>query len=153
MIRFIAAIDSKRGLADEKGIPWNLPADKKYYHDKITGQTVLVGKGTYHEARPTHRSIVASLSPVSLAPGDVLVSDAVTALRNYQGDIWVIGGSQIFAATINQADELYLTLVEGDFNCTKFFPEYKHDFECIDPGKPLAENGITFRFTVWRRKQ
>ncbi len=153
MIKFIAAIDNKRGLANDKRIPWDLPTDRKYYHDKITHQTTLVGKGTYHEA-PDRHNIVASREGVDLAPGDELVDDAGAYLNTLDDskDIWVIGGAQIFTSTIDQADELYLTLLDADFGCTKFFPEYDKDFECVENGQQQTENGISFRFTVWRRK-
>lgn len=151
MIRIIAAIDSKRGLANDKGIPWDLPTDREYLHQKITGQTTLVGAGTYQPA-PDRHNIVASQTPVQLADGDIQVSDAVAYLENHTEDIWVIGGAQIFNATIGLADELYLTLIDHDFECTKFFPEYAHDFECTQEGPVQKENGISFRFTIWKRK-
>ncbi|HLB66591.1 MAG TPA: dihydrofolate reductase [Candidatus Saccharimonadales bacterium] len=54
--------------------------------------------------------------------------------------------------TFDLINELYITLLEDDFHCTKFFPEYEQAFEKISQSEPITENGITFRFTVWKRK-
>lgn len=162
MIRFIAAIDSKRGMANDKGIPWNLPTDKAYYRDRVKTGVVLMGMGTYNEMRvPLGDKIqlVATHEDVKLRPGFKVVADAREYLIEAQKrneDVWVIGGPGLFATTLDLADELYLTLIDQDFNCTKFFPEYQNDFELAgqsdEKHDEQIENGIKFRFTTWRRK-
>ncbi|RTK95214.1 dihydrofolate reductase, partial [Candidatus Saccharibacteria bacterium] len=147
MIYAIAAIDTKRGIANQHGMPWHLPTDKKYYLKKIHNQTVLVGAGTYKEPRTDRHAIIASRSVLDLKSIDKQVNDAAAFLRQTDKDIWVIGGAEIYAATIDYVDKLFLTLIDSDFDCTKFFPEYEQDFECIDPGESQTENGINFRFT------
>ncbi|MEI9913413.1 MAG: dihydrofolate reductase [Candidatus Saccharibacteria bacterium] len=59
-------------------------------------------------------------------------------------------GQVIFAATINVADELYLTLVDGDFNCDQFFPEY-NNFKLQDTDGPYSENGLNFSFKLYAK--
>jgi len=39
-------------------------------------------------------------------------------------EIFIIGGGQIFQQALPLADKLYLTIVEGDYNCDTFFPDY-----------------------------
>jgi len=39
-------------------------------------------------------------------------------------EIFIIGGGQIFQQALPMADKLYLTIVEGDYNCDTFFPDY-----------------------------
>lgn len=159
MIRFIAAIDSKRGIANDHGIPWDLPTDKQFYRDAIKNDDIIMGMGTYRELKKlmsTKRNIVASKSVVTLQPGYELTTDAHAELEKYKNTekiIWNTGGAQLFASTIDLADELYLTLIDKDFQCTKFFPEYEQQFEMVREDEPITENGATFRITVWRRKK
>lgn len=158
MIRFIAAIDNKRGMANDKGIPWDLPADKSYYHDRVSGAEVMMGMGTYYEERVPlgdEIQLVATREDVKLRHGFKAVKDANKYLEDAkeQGkDVWVIGGPGLFTTTLDFADELYLTLIDQDFNCTKFFPKYQNDFELAGQDEMQTENGIKFRFTTWRRK-
>lgn len=156
MIRFIAAIDNRRGIADEHGIPWHgrIPTDVKYYHDKIRTGIILMGYGLYKELSKPYADGVNYVATtdrhVQLREGFEPVYDGREFLKNAKGDVWNVGGAALFSSTIDLADELYLTQLEGDFRCTKFFPQYEHDFELVSKSEPITENGITFRFTVWR---
>ena len=156
MIKAIAAIDSKRGLADENGIPWRLPTDLLYYRKMATsGGSILMGYGTYVEfTKPfgEAENVVASDTAVDVRPGFNLTTDARSFLQQAKGDVWVIGGAGLFATTLDLIDELYLTHVRGDFTCTKFFPDYQDRFELVSQSEPIVENGISFTFAIDRRK-
>src|SRR3989344_9485490 len=157
MIRFIAAIDKKRGVANDHGIPWQgkIPTDVAHFREKTLYGNVMMGAGRYKEQEKPladRRNIVAMGSPEPLRPGFEGTTDARKFLQEFKGDIWVGGGAALFASTLDLADELHLTLLESDFNCTKFFPEYQQGFEKVSESEPIIENGITFRFTVWKRK-
>lgn len=155
MIRQIAAIDNKRGLAKNGQIPWKLPKDVARFRQLTLtkGANVLVGRATYEsmgDYLPNHNIYVVSHSDLKLKAGCVLVKDPVKFLSEFKDDIWVIGGAGIFAATINVADELYLTLVDGDFNCDQFFPEY-NNFKLQDTDGPYSENGLNFSFKLYAK--
>lgn len=158
MIRFIAAIDKNYGLADDKGIPWQgkLPTDVRYYHEKIKGAPItLVGYGMYTElSKPLVNKInhVASKRGTNLKDGFILVNDAEAFLRSATADVWVLGGAALFSSTLHLADELYLTRIKANLNCTKFFPSFEADFTLTQEESPLVENGIKFNFQVWTRK-
>jgi len=156
MIRFIAAIDSQLGMANDHGIPWQrkVPSDVAYFRDKTLGSTVLMGYGTYKEFNsplPDRTNVVASSKAVSLLPGFQLTSDAREFLLRASSDIWVIGGPGLFAQTLDLADELYLTRIEGDFSCTKFFPEFVSGFKKLSSTETISENGISLHFEIWRK--
>lgn len=160
MVRFIAALDEKRGIADEHGIPWQgkVPTDVQYYHQKIEHGIILMGYGVYKELSQPYKSdhpvnYVASRDPlVELRAGFELVSDARQFIKAQAEDVWNTGGAILFQETIDLADELYITQLEGNFRCTKFFPTYQTDFKRVSQSPPVTENGITYRFEVWRRK-
>jgi dihydrofolate reductase len=154
MIRFIAAIDSKLGLANDQGIPWQgrLPTDIAYFRKKTIGSTLLMGYGTYKELTkpfPGRINVVASSKKLSLLPGFKLTNDARKFLSEASSDAWVIGGSGLFMTTLDLADELYLTRIKGDFGCSKFFPEFTARFEIESSSKKITENGISFHYEVW----
>jgi len=158
MIRFIAAIDEKLGIADEHGIPWQgkIPTDVAYFRTKTINSSVMMGYGWYVEQKlplPSRQNLVATSNPEPLREGFVKVDDAREFLKNTDTDIWVGGGAGLFASTIDLADELYLTQLQGDFGCTKFFPGFKDKFELISESEPQTENGITFTFQIWQRNQ
>ncbi len=156
MIRSIAAIDEKRGLATDDGIPWDLPSDKQYFRDQTREGIILMGMGTYREfSKPMHdrANYVATSQTEPLRDGFVAVGDVPEFFAQHEGEtIQNIGGAGLFTSTLDFADELLLTQIQADFHCTKFFPEYTQDFELVQESEPVTENGITFRFQTWRRK-
>jgi dihydrofolate reductase len=157
MIRTVVAIDSKRGMADEQGIPWDIPGDKKYFRDRLqSGGLVLMGYGTYLEVRQPFGKLpnyVATSRTETLRDGFVTVADPVEFSLRATEDVWNIGGAGLLANTMDTLDELYITQLDGDFGCTKFFPPYQDDFELVSEEPPITENGITYRYQVWRRRQ
>jgi dihydrofolate reductase len=157
MIHFIAAIDSKSGMAGEHGIPWQgkIPNEVKYFREKTEGSTILMGYGTYVEFKsplPNRRNVVASSKTEALKPGFELTPDARQFIQSASEDVWVIGGGGLFSQTLDLADELYLTRINGDFNCSKFFPEFESKFDLRSRSEPQTENAITYYFEIWQRK-
>ena len=83
---------------------------------------------------------------------------AITGLQQLRAahpdeDIWVIGGATVYRETIAEADELLLTQVLRDFECTKFFPPYQADFELESQSADHQEGGVTYRFETWQRRK
>lgn len=157
MIRFIAAIDSKRGLANERGIPWQgkLPTDVAYFRSQTIHGNIMMGYGWYSEQQlplPERRNLVATSKSELLRDGFEKVADAREFLKNTTEDIWVGGGAALFVSTLDLADELYLTRIDHDFDCTKFFPAFENNFALQSRSKPQTENGLTFCFEIWQRK-
>jgi dihydrofolate reductase len=156
MIRTVVAIDSQRGMADEQGIPWDIPGDKKYFVDQLQSGLVLMGYGTYLEVRQPFGKLpnyVATTRNETLRDGFVAITDPVEFSLQATEDVWNIGGARLLATTMDTLDELYITQLEGEFGCTKFFPPYQEDFELSAEEPPITENGITYRYQIWRRRQ
>lgn len=153
MIRFIAAIDDHRGLADDNGIPWHLPTDQRYFVDQTKTGLILMGLATYREfSTPMHNrtNYVATHSSEPLRPGFVAVHDVPAFFAKHEDEvIQNIGGAGLFTSTLEFADELILTRIEASFHCTKFFPPFEDTFTRTQQSEPINENDITFRFETW----
>ena len=157
VIRQIAAIDSKRGIATDTGIPWKLHGDTLYFHEKTATGVIVMGRATYGEfAAPLHQreNFVLTADPTPLRTGfRPVVSLEQLVAEHPQEDVWVIGGATVYAQTIGDADELLLTQVVGDFGCTKFFPPYRGDFGLGIRSDDHRDGDTTYRFETWQRLQ
>lgn len=155
MIRLIAAIDSRRGIATASGIPWTLPGDSAYFREKTSSGLIVMGRATYDEfAGPLHDRENFVLSTTTATPRNGFhVVWSLDQLRadHPDEDVWVIGGASVYAGTIGRADELLLTQVMGDFQCTKFFPPYRTAFALVGRSEEHQEGGVTYQFETWRR--
>jgi dihydrofolate reductase len=155
VIRLIAAIDEKRGIATDRGIPWQLPRDKAYFESQTATGLIVMGLATYNEfTTPLHdrTNYVLTTDSHPLRVGFQAIVDLDDVIRDRRDeDVWIIGGSFVFAETINRAKELFITQVRQDFHCTKFFPEYSREFVLFDQSRSSVEGGVSYRFEKWRR--
>jgi dihydrofolate reductase len=156
MIRLIAALDTRRGIATDSGIPWKLPGDTAYFRDKTATGLILMGRATSNEfAAPLHQrdNYVLTADATPLRTGFRNVGSLEQLVKEHPGeDVWVIGGATVYAETISVADALLLTQVLGDFRCTKFFPPYEAGFRLDTRSNDHQDGGVTYRFEVWRRR-
>jgi dihydrofolate reductase len=155
MIRLIAALDTKRGVATDKGIPWKLADDAAYFENQTTTGLIVMGWATYNEfSAPLHgrKNYVMTRDQRPLRSGFAPVAALDDLTKSHPDeDVWVIGGAFVFAETIAQGDELFLTQVLQDFHCTKFFPDYRTGFTRFTESPLRDEGGIKYRFEKWRR--
>jgi dihydrofolate reductase len=152
-IKLIAAIDSKQGIAKDGKIPWDLPSDRKYFRDKIKDGPIVMGWNTFtsNKFKPygDGRNIVITHRKIEAAPGVWIVHDIKELFEKSKEDLWVIGGGQIFAEALPYATKLYITQVEGDFDCDVVFPDYKDSFKLHNQEPVLEENGTSFSYQIW----
>jgi dihydrofolate reductase len=155
VIRFIAALDDRRGVATDKGIPWRLPGDSAYFRAQTSTGQIVMGWATYVEfAAPLHdrTNFVLTSKAEPLRDGFVAVRDLDQVITEHPDDlVWVLGGAAVFASTLGRASELYLTQVLADFDCTKFFPAYEDQFTRFEESETHEEGGVRYRFEKWRR--
>lgn len=131
MLSLIAAI-AKDGCIGKAGtLPWYLPEDLKRFKKLTTGHVVIMGRKTW-ESIPENRRPLPNRSNIvitrqthyALPPGVerfATIEDALSA--HADGEIFIIGGGEIFAQTINRADTLHITELDRAIDgCTAFFP-------------------------------
>lgn len=151
MIRAIAAIDDKRGIAKDGDIPWTIPEDTQYYRQKTEHSIIVMGRDTYEgfeKPLVNRQNLVVSRTLQSVRPGFELVADIDEYLRTAAEDVWIIGGAGLYGSTLQFCDELYLTHVAGDFDCDRFFPEYP-DFRLAERTPDREQNGYKFYYAIY----
>ncbi|MFA6088201.1 dihydrofolate reductase [Mucilaginibacter sp.] len=157
MIRLIAAIDQKRGIAKGGVQPWNIPTDEKYFLEQTSkwGGEVLMGSKTYQvigHPLPNRKNYVVTRDAVAVN-GAEIVNDLDSFLKGFGRDLWIVGGASIFEQTLPYADELYLTKIEADFGCDQFFPDYDATFMPFGEDPLQTENGFIYKFCVYTKRQ
>ena len=62
-----------------------------------------------------------------------------------KNEVFVIGGGQIYQQALPFTDKLYLTIVEGDYNCDTFFPDCSA-FKKIIHEESKESEGYKYKF-------
>jgi dihydrofolate reductase len=124
-------MDRNRLIGVDGDLPWRLPDDMKYFRRVTMGKPVLMGRLTYESIPERFRplsgrtNIILTHQKDYSAPGCVVrhTLDEAVAFAADQPELMVIGGAQIFEQLLPQADRIYLTLVDGEFEGNVYFPE------------------------------
>jgi dihydrofolate reductase len=109
-------------IGRDGALPWRLPADMKRFKLRTMGKPMIMGRKTFESfpaPLPGRRHIVLTRDTAWAANGaEVAHSPAAALALAGGGDIAVIGGAEVYALLIEQADRIELTEVhaapEGD---------------------------------------
>ncbi len=109
-------------------LPWSLPEDLRLFRKLTWGGTVLMGRATF-ESLPAplagRHNLVVSRT-LEKAPGAEVWPSPEAALaraRQLGRPIFIIGGRQLYRATLPHCEQLVVSWVEGDFPGDIHFPE------------------------------
>ena len=131
MVNIIAAIAKNNVIGNKGKIPWHISDDLKRFKALTMGNCVLMGQKTFEsilgylgKPLPGRKNVVITRNHSYKAPEGVEVfhslDDAFAA--HLHDDVFVCGGGEIYRQTINRADALYITHVEGYYDGDIFFP-------------------------------
>jgi dihydrofolate reductase len=133
----VAAIGDNFVIGREGQLPWRLKSDLQHFRKLTLNRPVIMGRKTHEsigKVLPGRTNIVLTRDLTWVAPGAVLATSLDAALSFARSDaakrgvdeIMVIGGSDIFSATMPMADRLEITHVHAS-------PEGDTVFPLIDP--------------------
>lgn len=120
-LKIIAAVSSNGviGNRDTNDLPWgrDFPDDLKHFRTMTSGQTVIMGNGTFKsmgsKSLPKRENIIVSKSAgfmIKSCP-EITVCSSYENAFEYKPDAWIIGGASAYQAGLNVASEIYLTLI------------------------------------------
>lgn len=132
-LSLIVACAENRVIGRAGRLPFHIPEDQAWFHEKTAGRTVVLGRicyETWPRVRADGRVPVVITSNRALAvPGVRVAPDVPSALavaRTLPGEILVCGGQRIYEETLPLADRLILTLVHAEVPGDTWFPEWRH---------------------------
>lgn len=164
-IVFVVAMDNQNGIGRDNALPWHLPADLRHFKAKTLGGVILMGRKTFESMGrplPGRANWVLTRQP-DWQPADELQRDEVgiahdldslleqaadDASARGQQSLLIIGGAELFRATLPYCDRIELTRVLTDASCDTFFPALPADFRACDeqPLQTDVASGLSFQF-------
>jgi dihydrofolate reductase len=164
-ISIIAALSENNVIGRNKGIPWNIPEDLKYFFKITKGHHVIMGRNTYQEfgvSKPLPDRVNIILSrEINLKIEGVYVMNSLEEAIDFaqkagEDELFIIGGGYVYEQGIVIADQLYLTRIHTYIDDGHvFFPDFdinqwklvSEDFRSKD-----AKNKYNYSFLLYKRK-
>lgn len=143
-------------IGADGGIPWHIPEDMKFFRETTAGATVLMGRRTWDSLPPRFRplpgrtNIVVTRDRAWRADGAVVQHDLAVP----DGDVWVIGGGEIYDAALPLADLLAVTEVDATVEGDTTAPSIPDTFTLEeDAAWRESSSGLRYRHLTYRRKR
>ena len=158
MLALIWAQADQGVIGNAGGIPWRLPEDQARFKELPMGAAVLMGRLTWESLPasvrplPGRRNLVLTSDAAWSAEGAERVDSIETAIGHVDGDLWVIGGSAVYAAALPLAERLEVTFV--DFSCEgdAFAPELGSGWRpTLDSGWLTSATGLRYKLLTFER--
>jgi dihydrofolate reductase len=131
-IALIAAVAENGVIGAGNGLPWRVRADFRRFRSLTMGRPIVMGRKTFESigrALDGRDSIVVTRQPSASFEGAVAAASLKAALavaREKAGDageIFVIGGGELFAEAMPLAKRLYVTHIGTAPKGDTYFPE------------------------------
>ena len=165
----IVAIADNNAIGKDNALLWHISEDLKFFKRTTTGCPVIMGRKTFESiGRPLPKRTNIVISRGFTAPEGVIVvpslaeaySVAEKAFSGTPDQIWdprcfIIGGGQIYAQAIAEADRLVVTHVHTVIeDADTFFPEIDPSIWQAEERSEMLhddESGFDFEFVTYKR--
>ena len=162
-ISIIAAVAKNGIIGADNQLPWRLSEDLKNFRRLTWGSPVIMGRKTFDsigKPLPGRFNIVITRNSSSSFPGCTTAdspAEAITIAKknlgeNDTGEIFIIGGAEIYRQTMSLADKMYLTEIEQSAEGDARFPEFsKTEWRQTEKTPSANDENMRFCFTTYER--
>ncbi|MFA1820763.1 dihydrofolate reductase [Virgibacillus oceani] len=162
MISLLVAMDRNRVIGYKNDLPWHLPKDLRFFKEKTTGGTIIMGRKTFESigrVLPKREHVVLTKQGINLPEEVKVISDVSTVMdlnrREPEKEFFVIGGGNIFSQVMPYADRMYITWIDEPFEGDTFFPDFSNEdwhLTSREKGETDEKNPYDYYFLQYDRK-
>jgi dihydrofolate reductase len=158
----IYAISENGVIGKEKGLPWHLPEDSRFFRRMTLGKPVIMGRVSFESLEAPlkgRRNLVITRQAGYAAEGAETVASLEEALARCADapEVAIIGGAQVYREAIEKGyvSLIYETLVHGEVDGDTFFAlAHPEDWEIteVDARQADERHAFSYTFRTLRRK-
>lgn len=159
----IACVSKSWAIGRDNQLLFHLKEDMRRFRTLTLGGTVILGRRTLDsfpggKPLPGRRNIVITRDRSFSRPGAESahsLEDALKLTDPERDDVWIIGGSSVYAAALSRCKRAYLTCVDADAEgADAFFPDLDRlpGWTAEETSAPVEENGVAYRFVTYRNQ-
>ncbi len=160
IVTAVVAIAENNAIGKDNELLWYLPKDLKHFKEITKGHTIIMGRKTFDSIKkplPDRRNIVVTRAQDLKIAGAEVVNSIEGALKIAEGDgeVFIIGGAEIYKIAMSKTDKIYLTTVHQSFEGDAYFPQINMDLwreTASETHLPDEKHNISFTFSTLERK-
>ena len=134
LVSLIVAIANDGSIGKDNGLLWHIKDDLKLFMRTTSQHVVIHGRKSFEsigKPLPNRTNIIVTRDRSYSYPGCFVAHDLQDALELGQrleqnGEIFILGGAQIYAQSLDKVDRMYISHVDA------FFPDADAHFPDLD---------------------
>lgn len=153
----VAAVADNGVIGLDGEVPWHIPADLRHFRETTLGHTVVMGRTTYEgigHPLPYRTNVVLTRTPGWAAEG-VLVAgsaeEAIAMAADFEGDLMIAGGTQVYAEAMPYATRQVLTEVHRSPPGDTYYPSWDRSQWRETQRQEHLDGDPAFAFVMWER--
>jgi dihydrofolate reductase len=162
-INAIVAASENMVIGKDNQLLWELPTDLKYFKEKTSNCSVIMGRKTWESIPekfrplPKRNNFVITSDPTYKSKGAIVVHDLLGLIEAFKinkldDDVFIIGGSQIYNQTFHLLDRLYLTKVFGTYEGDSYIKNLADiNMVQVSESEVKEENNTKFQFIIYEK--
>ena len=132
----VAIANKSRAICEEGQLLFRISDDLKRFKALTMGHPIIMGRKTFESiGKPLvgRENFVITRNRQFSAPGIIVCHDLDSAMEQAalkaNGEVFIIGGGEIYKLALPKTDKLYLTLINSEKEGDAHFPEYSDIFK------------------------
>lgn len=157
-MKAIAVVDKNWGIGCEGKLLVHIPRDLKYFKDKTVGKVVVMGRRTLEslpggKPLPGRKTVVLTKNREFDCECETVHSIDEVLDKYGSEDVFIAGGEEVYRAFLPYCDMFLITKIDAEFDADKHFEnlDQSDEYEFVSEDEPIEENGVSYRFTQYRR--
>lgn len=158
-ITHIVAHDTNHAIGKDNSLAWDIPTDMKHFRETTRKSIVIMGRKTFDsigKPLPNRLNIIVSRNNNFIASGAITTNNLNTAIEmatNYAtqngiSEIFIIGGAQIYQASLDRTHKIIATLVHTEIkDADAHYPNYPDDF-ILDSSNTMIDEQSNTKITI-----
>jgi dihydrofolate reductase len=167
--KIIVALCKNYGIGFNNELPWRIPSDlKRFMKLTLDGNknAVVMGKNTWESLpkkplKGRDNLILSSTIEINNETSKGITKSFKSiedihsfCLEKKYDSVWVIGGETVYKEYLikNMISEIYLTYIDKDFKCDRFFYMIPYEFVKVS-SETSIENNLNIEYQVFQNKR
>ena len=139
MIAHIVAAAKNGVIGKDGGLPWSIPEDMKWFRERTRGRALIMGRKTFESVEhplPKRLNVIVTRQKNYVAKSEKAdtpvhvvstieegIAYCKPLLGQYGGELFIIGGGEIYAQSMKFVDTIFLTRIHRDVAGDAVYPD------------------------------
>lgn len=161
-MKMIVCVSANFGIGKGGDLLFSLPPDMKFFRETTLNKVVVMGRSTldsFPGGKPlkNRTNIVISRNKDFSREGAAVLhskEEVLSYIKRFDtDDVYIIGGAQIYEMFRGECDTAYVTKVEKEAECDKFFFDIDSDesWTLASQSEKMEYEGTRFSFCTYKR--